>query len=184
MHQSTALLLRRYRLSETSLIIVWLTQEYGKLKTTAQGAMKVGGPFSGRLELFSEANISFVLHKKSDLHILKEVVPVLLPQKVHTSYQTLLCASYFSELCDLFTEQLDPVPEVFGLLQRALAFLGRQSPTRRAVDFFEMTLAKTLGIYDPSLSAEDSLRALVPHLPPNRQKLLKGLTATSVKYSG
>ena len=181
MHQSRALLLRRYRLSETSLIIVWLTEEHGKVKTTAQGALKQGSAFTGRLELFSEAEIYFSLNKKSDLHFLKEVVPMLLPQRLNTSYQTLLCASYFAELCDLFTETLHPVPEIFGLLRRAFHFLSRESPSHRVLEHFEITLAKALGIYDPRIPVEHSLRVVVSHLPPNRKTLLSCFTDKNVK---
>ncbi len=176
MHQTAALLIKRYPLSETSLIIVWLTEQYGKIKTTAQGARKRSGPFSGRLELFARSEISFSLNKKSDLHFLKEVVPVVAQHEMPSSYLTLLCASYFSELCDLFTESWDPVPEIFGLLERALHFLQQQKPTLRAVEYFEVSLAKALGIYAPGLPVEHSLGAVVTNLPANRRSLLKLLS--------
>ena len=176
MHQSKAILIRRYPLSETSLIIVWLTDHYGKVKTAARGATKTGGVFTGRLELFSQSEIGFTLSKKNDLHILKEVVPSISWQAITSSYLTLLGASYFAELCDLFTESMDPVPEIFGLLQRALSFLSTQVPTKRAVTHFETELAKALGGYDPTCSAEDSLKRLVHHLPVSRLVLLEKIS--------
>lgn len=172
MNQTAAILLRRYPLSEASLILVWFTERYGKIKTSAQGARKLSGPFSG-LELFAEAEISFSLNKKSDLHFLKEVTPLLNPQQKSNSYTTLLCASYFAELCELFTEAWDPVPEIFELLKRAYRFLQKEKPTYRAVDHFEKSLAKALGIYAPTLPAFHSLEAVVAPLPKNRAALLK-----------
>ncbi|HLB32762.1 MAG: DNA repair protein RecO [Verrucomicrobia bacterium RIFCSPHIGHO2_12_FULL_41_10] len=175
MYQTRAILIRRYRLSETSLIIVWLTDHHGKVKTVARGATKQGGVFSGRLELFSEAEIGFALSKKNDLHSLKEVVPSPSWQAMSSNYLTLLGASYFAELCDLFTEPVQPVPEIFGLLRRALVFLSQQAPTVRVIQYFEIELAKALGIYDPSLPGEYSLKTLVHRLPETRRGLLEHL---------
>lgn len=173
MHLTRALLIRRYRLSETSLILVWLTQEYGKIKTAAQGAMKRESAFGGCLELFSEVELSFSFSKKSDLHLLKEVIPLLPQRCMKPGYLTLLSASYFAELCDLFTEPMHPIPEIFDLLNRAFGFLSKNTPTQLAIEHFEKELAKALGIYNSSLATEDSLCAVVTHLPLNREMLLK-----------
>lgn len=176
MHQTKALLLRRYRFSETSFVIIWLTQEYGKLKTTARSVNKTGGCFAGKLELFSAAEIGFKLTKKSDLHSLVEVIPSddwCFP----ASYQTLLAASYFAELCDLVLETLHPAPEIFDLLQRALLFLQQQTPTRRAIEYFEKELVKALGVYDPSQSALIALQGLLHHMPRSREELIKRLSS-------
>ena len=175
MHQTTALLIRRYRFSEASSVIVWLTEEHGKVKTVARSAMKQGGAFAGRLELFSEADIGFMLSSKNELHPLKEVVPSMQWQSLPSSYMTLLCASYFAQLCDLMLEPLHPTPEVFGLLRRALFFLQQHVPTSRAVEHFETELAKALGIYNPSQPAIDSLSGSVSFLPKTRGELLKRL---------
>ncbi len=173
MHQTKALLLRRYRFSETSFVIVWLTQEYGKVKTTARAAMKQGGGMTGKLELFSESDISFKLHAKNDLHVLVEVVPSPSWKELAPHYHTLLAASYFSELCDLALESLHPAPEVFDLLQRAFLFLQQQKPHRRAIEHFEKELAKALGIYDPARPALVSLQGALQRLPNHREELFK-----------
>ena len=73
MEEARAILLRRYRFSENSLVVVWLTDRYGKVKTAVRGATKPGSPFTGRLELFTEAEIAFKSPKTGDLHSLSEV---------------------------------------------------------------------------------------------------------------
>lgn len=178
MHQTKAILLRRYRFSETSFVIVWLSQEYGKVKTTARAAMKHGGGLAGRLELFSEGEIAFTLSKKNDLHTLKEVAPSTAWNLLPARYLTLLAASYFSELCDLTLESFQPVPEIFDLLRRALLFLQEQVPTRRAIDHFEKELAKALGIYDPERSGFFALQGLLQQVPQSREKLIKEVSSS------
>ena len=174
MHEARAILLRRYKFSENSLVVIWLTDRHGKVKTTARSATKQGGPFSGRLELFTVAEISFKPNKGGDLHTLSEVVvetAAILP----STYSTILSAAYFAELCDLFTEPMHPVPEVFTLLERAWGFLRQQQPSRRAVTHFETELAKSLGIHDPSVPAYRSLASVAHKLPESRPRLMEHL---------
>ena len=179
MHQTKAILLRRYRFSETSFVIVWLTEEYGKVKTTARSAMKQGGGLAGRLDLFSEGEISFTLSKKNYLQSLTEVVPSPSWNLLPARYLTLLAASYFSELCDLVLEPLHPSPEIFELLRRALLFLQQQVPSRRAVEHFEKELAKALGIYDPSQPALVALEGLLQRVLRSREELMRKVEGLS-----
>ena len=128
MQEARAILLRRYRFSENSLVVVWLTDTHGKVKTSVRSATKPGSPFAGRLELFTEAEIAFKpsrAGKGGDLHTLSEVVVTGDPA-LPSTYVTLLSASYFAELCDLFTETMHPMPELYGLLRRAWGFLRSQ----------------------------------------------------------
>ncbi len=181
MEEARAILLRRYRFSENSLLVVWLTDRHGKVKTGVRSAMKPGSPFAGRLELFTEAEISFKAPrttKGSDLHSLCEVV-VTRDRAIPSTYASILSASYFAELCDLFTETMHPVPEIFHLLQRAWGFLRTQAPTRRAVEHFEAELARVLGIYDPAIPAHHSLSAVAQKLPNNRMLLIAQLVMQS-----
>jgi len=170
MEQARGILLRRYRFSENSLVVVWFTDLHGKVKTAVRGATKPGGSFAGRLELFSESEIAFKV-STGELHALREVVPVT-ATPMPGDYDTLLAAAYFCELCDLCTEPMHPVPEIFGLLERAWGFLRGNQPVKRAVEHFESELAKALGIHDPSIPAHRSLASVAHKLPENRSRLL------------
>jgi len=174
MEQARAILLRRYRYSENSLVVVWLTDRHGKVKTAVRGATKPGGAFAGRLELFTEADIAFKPQKSGDLHSLSEVSgdPA---SALPTTYATVLAASYFAELCDLATEPMHPVPEMFSLLQRAWTYLREKAPEQRGLLHFETELAKVLGIHDPSVTAYRSLGALLQRLPESRERVLTAL---------
>jgi recombinational DNA repair protein (RecF pathway) len=117
------------------------------------------------------AEISFKPPKSGDLHSLHEVV-VSVEEPLPATYATILSASYFAELCDLFTEPMHPVPEIFGLLERAWGFLRAKQPAKRAVEHFESELAKALGIHDPSIPAHRSLASVAHKLPENRSRLM------------
>jgi len=93
-----------------------------------------------------------------------------------STYDTLLAASYFAELCDLYTETMHPVPEMFELLRRAWGFLRRQEPSKRAVEHFEKELTLLLGIHDPATPAHRSLETVAHRLRERRLRLLEMLS--------
>ena len=171
MEQARAILLRRYRFSENSLVVVWLTEGHGKVKTAVRSATKPGSPFAGRLELFTEAEIAFKAPKSGDLHSLSEVV-VFPEAALPATYPTVMTASYFAELCDILTEPGHPVPEIYSLLRRAWGYLRDKKPDRRGVEHFETELAKVLGVHDPSRPAHRSLASVLHRLPESRERLL------------
>ena len=174
MNEARSILLKKYPFSETSLIAVWLTDCHGKIKTSIRGGRKFSGPLAGRLELFSESSISFKDPKKGDLYTLVEVTPSM-SAPIPATYDTILAASYFSDLIDLFTVAADPVPEIYALVERAWGFLRGKTPTTRAVLHFEAEMAKHLGVYDPSIPAHESLSSMAPRMPDSRKRLLNRL---------
>src|SRR5207245_9178879 len=68
------ILLRRRKLSDTSLIVSWCTNSLGIINTVARGARQPRSPFRGQLDLFFEAELSIAKSRKSNLHTLREVV--------------------------------------------------------------------------------------------------------------
>ena len=69
---ATGLILRTRPLTETSLIVHWLTPDFGRMATAAKGAHRANSPFAGKLDLFYAADFSFSRSRRSDLHTLRE----------------------------------------------------------------------------------------------------------------
>jgi DNA repair protein RecO (recombination protein O) len=181
MESSVAILLRRTKLSETSLIVTWLTETHGLIKTVAKGARRPKSPFAGRLDLFFEADVQFLRSKRSELHTLRELALRATHDAVRQSYLRLEVGAHFVELIELTSVTDHPIPEVFDLLRRALGFLDTQEPSRRALLHFERELAKSLGLVDDA--HPDPIRAiahLTHRLPSGRVDLLRRLRAKDV----
>lgn len=175
MDKAHAILIRRVRFSETSLICVWLTRAEAKVKTAARGALRPGGAFAGKLDLFYEADIAFARSRKTDVHTLREVALLQPFDGLGPNYANLAVASYFAELVDRVTETDGHAAEIFDLLRRALAYLRAESPTPRAVAHFEAELCRALGVDDAS-GRRDPLQVLAAQcgrLPPGRERALK-----------
>lgn len=167
--------MRKTKLTETSFIITWYTKSYGKIKTVAKGARRAKSPFSGLLDLFFDTEIQFVRSKKSELHILKEVVLGNPHEGLRKVYQRLQVASYFVELIELVTEPEHPTPELYDLLKRAFGYLNSNLPTKRALLHFESELARLLGVHKQSGSPALMLGHIYGRLPLERLNLMKSL---------
>ncbi len=177
METTAAILLRKTKLSDTSLIIEWFTEAHGKIKTVAKGARRPKSPFAGKLDLFFEAEIQFARSRKSDLHILREVVLRKPFEGLRQSYQRVQLAAYFVELVELVTEPDHPAAELFDLIRRAFNYVNKSEPNRRALLHFESELVRLLGIHGAAnVAPAVAIGRAYGRLPQSRAALIGQLT--------
>jgi len=178
MESTTAILLRKRKLSDTSLIISWCTESLGCIQTAAKGARRAKSPFAGKLDLFFEAEIAITRSRKSSLHTLTEVALRNPFSGIRQNLQRTQGASYFVELIELCTESDHHEPELFSLLRRAFAYLDGKDPNARAVLHFETELARIAGVHDTKMLKSNpalALANLFGRLPSSRGELLKSI---------
>jgi len=178
MESTTAILLRKRKLSDTSLILSWCTDSLGCIRTVAKGARRAKSPFAGKLDLFFEAEIQIVRSKRSTLHTLREVALRNAYPGIRSTYLRMQTASYFVELVELCTESDHHEPELFALLRRAFGYLSTRDPTLRVVCHFEAELARIAGVHDVKKIQHNpalALANLFGKLPLSRAPLLKAL---------
>jgi DNA repair protein RecO (recombination protein O) len=177
--QSTAaILLRKRKFSDTSLIVSWCTESLGCIQTVAKGARRAKTPFAGKLDLIFETEISIVPSRKSALHTLTEVVLKNPFAGIRKNYLRTQTAAYFVELIEICTERDHHEPELFSLLRRAFGYLDTTEPNLRAVWHFETELARIAGVHDAKkLKANPAfaLGNLFGKLPLSRTPLLQTL---------
>ena len=184
METTLAILLRKRKFSDTSLIVSWCTESFGCVQTVAKGARRPKSSFAGKLDLFFETEISIVRSRKSDLHTLTEVVMTNPFAGIRTKYLCTQAAAYFVELIEVCTERDHREPELFGLLRRAFGYLDANDPTPRAVAHFETELARIAGVHDTKKLKADpafALGNLFGRLPLSRTPLLKTLATETKK---
>lgn len=146
------LVLRTRPLTETSLVVNWLTQEYGRISTVAKGARRSKSPFRGKLDLFYEAEFSFQRSQRSELHTLREAVLQDTNEALRRELGYLQQAAYCSALIEQFTERETPLRVVFELMRGFLRALPLRSPQPQTIFAFELKLLEDLGL-QPDLEA-------------------------------
>jgi DNA repair protein RecO (recombination protein O) len=163
------LILRTRPLTETSLIVNWLTPEFGRLSTVAKGARRTKSPFRGKLDLFYEADFSFQRSRRSELHTLREVVLREPNAALRTELGYLQQASYCATLIEQTTETQTPLPEIYELFRGFVHALPKQTPKPRMVFAFELKMLGILGLA-PDIAESK--------LSPEARTLVNVLTAT------
>jgi DNA repair protein RecO (recombination protein O) len=178
MEKATGVIIKKLPLSDTSLIVVWCTEQHGLVRTAAKGARRPGSPFAGRLDLFYQAELALVRARMGDLHTLREVRVLDFRPQVSSSYLRVLAGSYFVKLVEQASEAEAPIPEKYALLTRALDWLNAQEPTLRGVLHFEKELATCLGLWGPGhpVAPAKVLEEVCHGLPERRGPLLERLT--------
>jgi DNA repair protein RecO (recombination protein O) len=144
--RATGLILRTRRLTETSLIVHWLTPDLGRLAAVAKGALRPKSPFGGKLDLFFEADLSFSRSRRSDLHTLREVSLRDSHPKLRQDLDRLRIAACAARWIELATETETPVSEPFGLMRRLLACLDTKPASASLVFAFELVLLTVSGL--------------------------------------
>ena len=149
---ATGLVLRARPLTETSLIVHWLTAKYGRIKTVAKGARRPKSPFRGKVDLFYLAEFSFSRSQRSELHNLREVSLQETFPSLRRDLTYLNQASYCAQLIEQTSEAETPLPEVFELARCFVATLAKHPPAPFTVFVFEIKLLSDLGMM-PDLAA-------------------------------
>jgi DNA repair protein RecO (recombination protein O) len=143
---ATGLVLRTRRLTETSLIVHWLTPGLGRVATVAKGALRPKSPFRGKLDLFYLADFSFSRSRRSDLHTLREVSLRETHPALRQDLARLRQAAYCSALVEQSSETETPLPAAFELMLKLLAHVGAHEPGPQAIFGFELKLLAELGL--------------------------------------
>ena len=173
MQSTKAIVIRLTRLTDTSLIVHWFTENHGLVKTVAKGARRPKSPFAGKLDLFFGGEISVVQARRGDLHSLREVAISHWREGLRRSYTSTLLAAYCCQLLEMAVEPEHPDPDLHDLLQRALDHIDAAPASLRALRHFESELARLLGVSQIQSDASISLRDALGTLPASRTELIE-----------
>jgi DNA repair protein RecO (recombination protein O) len=175
--KTRGLILRVHPLTETSLIVDWLTADFGRISTVAKGARRIQSPFRGKLDLFYLADFTFARSTRSELHTLREIKLVETHPTLRKSVHALQQAAYCARLLVQATERETPLPELFALLVDTVTRISTHPPQARTVLEYEVQLLTHLGLTpDPGLSKDRLGRFILYHLgkvPPSRDEALQ-----------
>jgi DNA repair protein RecO (recombination protein O) len=143
---TTGLILRTLPLTETSLIVHWLTSDFGRIATLAKGARRPKSLFLGKLDLFYFGDFSFSRSRRSDLHILREVGLRELHAALREDLAGLRQATYAAALVEQATETETPLPAIYDLMLGLLKHLCQASAAPQTIFAFELKLLRELGL--------------------------------------
>ena len=147
---SRAVVLRTYRLGETSSIVVCYTEKFGKVRLVAKGVRKGGGRLGAALEPLLVSGVVFYRREGKDLSLVSQAevereFPELRRDVVRMAY-----GSAVAELVDKLVPGEESDPRLFGVIVGALGEIDSapEAELDGALWRFELALARELG-YTP-----------------------------------
>ena len=138
--------MRTRLLTESSLIVNWLTQDLGRISTVAKGARRPKSPFLGKIDLFFECELSYQRSRRSDLHTLREVRLIHSFPALRMDIDCLRSAADCAKLIEKFTETETPLDEHFQLFKDLLHFLADNAPPALAITVFKLKFLTEQGL--------------------------------------
>lgn len=142
--KTEAYVLRSQPFRSSSLIVTFFTREFGKVRGLIKGIRKENETRGAVYEPLTRVDLVFYEKMRSDLHLISDTDILDFHDTFRHKLETLVAASYFSELIEVVTEPHDPHPELYETLDFCLRFLGAID-LKRVKIFFEMKILSEAG---------------------------------------
>ncbi len=140
-------ILRSGTFRETSQLLTFLTQDFGKIHTLAKGVRRLPKRFASTFELFTCNRIVFYERRLSGLQLLSQCDLIDSYASIRSDLQKTACAVYFLELVDRATELGDPSHSLYALLLSALKTLSVRKTASDVLRLFEVKLLVLSGLF-------------------------------------
>ncbi len=150
---SRAIVLRDYRLGETSKIVVCYTQDYGKVRLVAKGVRKGGSRFGAALEPLMVSGVVFYLREGRDLSLVSQASIEREFPALRRDVVRMALGGAVVELLERLLPNHESDRDLYELTETALEDMSEQAlPALDAVLWrFILNVASRLG-YQPELS--------------------------------
>ncbi|RPI75235.1 MAG: DNA repair protein RecO [Planctomycetaceae bacterium] len=143
--KTRAVVIRLADFSESSRVVTWFSDRFGKVATIAKGAKRLKGPFEAALDLLAVCEVVILRKSSSGLDILTEAK--LLQRFTPKSGQLagLYGGYYVAELLDALCEEDDPHPALYEAAEAALSWLSAGADVLLTLSWFELFLLREVG---------------------------------------
>lgn len=181
LYESDSIILKTYPLAEADRIVVFFSQDFGKLRGVANGVRKPGSRFGAALEPLALSRIQFFQKESSELVRIRATDLLDSPMKLFEDYDCAMLASHVAETVDRFLPEHEAQDAVFRLFRLLREQLARGCPHHVARCYFEVWMLRLAGVL-PDLRTCSACRRRLELTEP--RGLLSGLTKVACARCG
>jgi DNA repair protein RecO (recombination protein O) len=145
-----AIVLRARPYGESDKIVLFFTEQFGKLTGIAKGAMRSRRRFVNSLEPFSLVNLRFQDRPHTNLAFIVASDLMFGFRQLPTSLERISYASYFVEITEGLIGEREENPLVYQHLRDGLRYVEEYGTSLRFLTAFELKLLRLAG-YQPVL---------------------------------
>ncbi len=140
------MVLRTWPHSETSVVISWLTPDFGRIATLAKGAHRPRSDFLGQFDLFQTCELLFYWRDARGVYIAREISVTRARERFRADWRAAAAASYVTDLVSRIALPDTPQADIFQALVQALDTLADAGATPAFLSWFELKLLDVLGL--------------------------------------
>ncbi len=121
------------------------TKTHGKVSAVAKGARRLKSPFETALDLLAKSDVVFIEKTNDTLDILTEAKLVRRFRSSERSLLALYSGYYLAEILHVLTENHQPAPGLYGVLDESLVRLDEMERPAKVVLKAELDFLRELG---------------------------------------
>ena len=121
--KSQAIVLKRQKLRETSVLATLYTKDFGKISGVMKGVRGIQNKSVNFLEPFTLCEVVFYKNKRGGLYTISQCDLLDYFFEIRTNYELIVHALYFIDLLDAVTQAEDSNSELFELIYESLKAL-------------------------------------------------------------
>jgi DNA repair protein RecO (recombination protein O) len=145
--EAEAIVLRQYPLSESDRIIVFITREFGKVRTAAKGVKKATSRIAGYLEPLNHIRVEFFAKEGHDLGQVRQAELIHSYLGRNPDLKQVYAFNYFAEIsCEISPDNQANAP-LFRLLLATLDLGTRLDINKALVRYFEVWCLRLSGLF-------------------------------------
>jgi DNA repair protein RecO (recombination protein O) len=161
-YRDEGVVLRTYKLGEADRIVVFMTQQHGKIRAVAKGVRKTKSKFGARLEPASQVNLA-LYEGRGELQTVSDAEIIESNRELREGFGLYTHTVPMLEAVDQVAQDHEPDPPLYRMLTRALRTLDERRTPLVTTAFFWKLLSHSG--FEPRLDAcarceaEEPLRA-------------------------
>jgi DNA repair protein RecO (recombination protein O) len=144
-HETEAIVLRQYALTDSDRIIVFITREFGKIRAAAHGVKNPKSRLCGCLEPLNHLRLEFYLREGRDLGKVKQVDIIHSYLGKNPSLPQICAFSYFAELANETVQENQSNSSLYRLLLTSLRAGQAEISIQALVYYFEIWCLRLCG---------------------------------------
>jgi len=146
-YKTRGIVIKRTNLGEADRILTIFTEKFGKIKAVAKGARKTLSKLAGNLELFCLDEFLIAEGRNLDIVAGAEVRKCYF--NLRNDLRGTQIAFYLAEIIDKMTEEKEPHPEIFDLIENTLENINSHE-NNILISYFEINFLSESG-FNPEL---------------------------------
>jgi DNA repair protein RecO (recombination protein O) len=150
--KTEALVLQKYDLRETSMLVNFFSRDFGKISGELKGIRAEPGKFASNLELFSLNEIIFYRKRNSSVHLVSQADKTHNFEGIRNDISKSTMASFMMELVSAVMPQEDANQEIFELTHTSLKELEVNPMPEKITTIFKIKMLALSG-FKPNLDS-------------------------------